>query len=72
MPRRRVRENERYGGPRERSAYAAHQWRRDQNGTPRKTVDDNPGSDGEEAKNEKGGTAGANFGRNAYNQGSSK
>ena len=67
-----ARENERYGAPRERSAYAAHQWRRDQNGKPKKTVADNHTSDGEEAKNEKGGTAGANFGRNAYNQGSSK
>ena len=66
-----AREIERYGGTRDnRSAYAAHNWRRNQDGTPQKVTPETQGSDSDEAKTEKGGTAGNNFGRNAYSKGS--
>lgn len=64
-----ARENERYGGNRERSAYAAHNWRRNPDGTPQKVTPDTQGSDSDDVKTEKGGTAGNNFGRNAYSKG---
>ena len=67
-----AREDDRYGGPRNRSAYAAYSWHRDQDGTAKKATPETPTSDGEEVKTDKGGTAGSNFGRGAYKQTGSK